>query len=117
MTLINSVVTPSRVTKSSSKWSTIKKTWPSGRTTAKRSWGSPQAFFELEWDGITLTEYNLLKAHFAANSGCYGVFTLTDTHDSVTYNVRYTSDELSRDNVNPNVRGLYKIKIQFEEDK
>lgn len=117
MAHLNDIVTISRVTYLDTEWSTEKKRWPSGRTTAKRNWVNPLRSLKIECDGITLTEYNALRDHFDDMSGSYGTFTVTDTHEAVTYTVRFADDTLRRRPVRPNVAGLYRITFDVEEDK
>ncbi|MDX5370108.1 MAG: DUF2460 domain-containing protein [Alphaproteobacteria bacterium] len=117
MTRINDVVAPSRITKAEVEWKTEVKDWPNGRRSAKRLWSSPRHTFDVEWDGISLAEYTLLKAHFNANFGRYGVFELLDTHDSTVYSVSYEDDSLGRENVRPNTAGLYRLRVTLVEEK
>ena len=111
---LNDVVTPSRVTSRTRHWHTVKKQWPNGRRSTKREWTAPLDDFTVEFDGITLAEYNLLIEHFDSVSGSFGQFTFTDTHDGTTYNVAYADDTLVRKAISPNVRGLYTIQIKLE---
>lgn len=117
MSHLNDVLAPSRITNMGTEFKTKKKQWPNGRTTARREWDQPLHQFEVEWDGITLAEFDALRDHFVARSGGYAVFTFTDTHTDTIYNVRYADDRLMRPPVKKNVRGLYKVKVKLEEDK
>lgn len=117
MAHLNDVVTPSRVTRVEVEYDTKERIWPNGRRTSKRVWANPVHTFHVEWDGISLTAFNALRDHFKSNFGKWGVFTFTDPHDGVTYNVSYDDDVLDRRNVRRNVRGLYEVRIRLREDK
>lgn len=113
---LNDVLEPSNTRRAATEWKTDKKTWPNGRTTARRMWSQPRHSFELEFDGINLTEYQALQGHFNEHSGGYATFPFTDPHSGLTYTVRYDDDELERRMVR-NVRGLYRVRVKLEESK
>lgn len=117
MALLNDTLEPSRITSLEKEYNTTIRTWPNGRTTAKRNWASPLNRLEVEFEGITLTEYNSLKTFFDTESGRHGVWTLRDNHDDTIYSVRFADDILRRRNVRPNVKGLYVIRFRVIEDK
>jgi hypothetical protein len=115
--LINDTLEPSRVRSLDIEHKTTLRTWPNGRTTSKRNWATPLHHLEIEYEGITLTEYNLLKAFYNGEFGRHGVWTLRDNHDNTVYTVRFADDRLRRLNVRPNVKGLYVIRFRVIEDK
>ncbi len=117
MVAINSVVEPTRISSLGVEWKTTRKTWQNGRTTSKRLWATPLHTFEVEWEGINESQYSALKAFFNDQYGEWGVFDLIDTHTNTTYQVSFDDDTLKRENIRPNVRGLYRIRLKFQEDK
>lgn len=115
-TKINDIgVSPSRVRAASQEWSTTKRRWPNGRTTAKRNWSAKLREWQLEYEGITLTELNLLIAHHDSAFGEQLTFLFEDPHTATTYTVGYASDELRRESLRPNIRGRYTVKFTLEE--
>jgi hypothetical protein len=117
MAVLNSVLAPTRISRAASEWSTIKKEWPNGRVTTKRMWSAKKRSWEVEWDGISLTQFNSLETFFDTHKGGYAVFQFTDTHTGVTYDARFVDDELKRTNARNTVRGLYRVTVKIEEDK
>lgn len=117
MALLNDVVTPSRVTAFNKNYKTTLREWPNGRTSAKRNWATALHDITVFYDGISLTEYQALLAHFDSNNGMFGVFTVTDTHTSTTYNVRFADDSFARTAISPNTIGRYNITLRLREVK
>lgn len=117
MALLNDTLEPNRVKSLEREFKTIKRVWPNGRTTAKRQWALPLHTLEIEYEGITLSEYDSLVTFFDSVSGGFGTFTVRDNHDATVYTVRFADDTLRRRNVRPNVKGLYFITFRVEEDK
>ena len=113
--LLNDIVQPARILKLDTEFQSVEKEWQNGRMSVKRKWRDPVHHLEVEFDGITLAEYNALRAHFVAMSGKYGVFQIRDTHEDVTYTVRFDDDKLSRIPSKSNVRGFYTFKVKFRE--
>lgn len=114
---LNDVKEPSRTSRKTTEWKTIKKTWPSGRTTRKRQWANARHTFRVEWDALTLTELQALEMHFNEHSGGYAAFTFDDPHTATTYTVAYADDEFDREMQRRNSRGLYRLRLYLEEDK
>lgn len=112
--IINDIVPPSRITRLAAEFETSSKRYPNGRITRKRHRASPVIRLEVEWDGITLAQFELLRAFFYARAGGFGSFRVRDTHTETLHTVVFSDDALSRENVKPNVRGLYKIKLKME---
>lgn len=117
MTTLNDIVPPTRITRADREYKTTYREWPNGRDTVKRHRIYPKHEWDVEWDGITLEEFEALCDHFDSVFGRFGVFQFIDTHNGLTYNVRYADDTLSRRNVHRNVRGLYYIRLRLREDK
>lgn len=114
---INDIKEPSRTRDATTEFKTIKKTWPSGRTTAKRQWSDPLLSWRVEWDALTLTEYQAILTHFKEHSGGYATFLFDDPHTATTHTVRYEDDDLDRRMQRRNTRGLYKLTVNLQEDK
>lgn len=117
MTLLNSVAEPSRIIDATKGWSTLKKRWPNGSTTAKRLWTDPLRSWNIEYDGLTLAEFDALEAFFDDQSGAFGVFEFLDPHTGLTYNVSFAEDIIRRQNCVPNMRGLYKLSLRIDETR
>ncbi len=119
MALINTTLQPNRIIKMGVEFKTTRIEWPNGRISRRREWTIERYRFTVEWDGITLAEWDSLKAFFIARSGAFGVFEFDDTNDdpSTQYSVTFEEDLFPRTPVRANVRGLYKLKMSFVEDK
>ncbi len=113
---LNTVIPISRVLEAAPEFKTSIKSWPNGRTTARREWASSRRSWEIEYDGITLAQFQLLEAHFAANYGRYGTFAFDDPHTGQSFTVRYDQDELNRKPVKPNTR-IYKVRVKLQQVK
>lgn len=114
MPKLNDTKQPSRVIFFETEFSTLKKRFPNGRTTAKRSWSAPLRNWEVEYDGLTMAEFLSILAFFEARSGGYDVFQFDDPHTGTTYNVRFADDRLARVPIRPNIR-VYKCRFVLEE--
>ena len=114
---LNDVLTPARIRRASVEHGVEMKVWPNGRTTARRNWASPLHRFEVEFDGISLAEWQALKAHYDSVSGQFDTFTFEDTHDGTEYVVRYDNKTLERRNATPNSGGVYKVRVKLVEHK
>jgi hypothetical protein len=112
---LNTVLAPSRIVNVQVKWLVDTKRWPNGMVTSRLNRTTPLYFWEIEFDGITLAQWNALKAHYDSAKGRHLPFEFQDTHTNTVYSVRYASD-LTRPPAVANVRGLYKLRINLEED-
>lgn len=54
----------------------------------------PHRKWEMEWSAMSSTDYSALYTFFVENNGL--IFTWTNPLDSVTYNVRFSQESLSR---------------------
>ena len=114
---INTIATISRIVDMQTAWNNTGKEFPNGRVTKQRNWTTPKHFWMVEFDALTLTDYNLLRTHFNDCSGSFLTFQFDDTHTGTTYTVRYADDSLGRTPINPNVRGRYNVKVKLEQNK
>lgn len=108
-------VKPSHVTSVDVTQKTTSKKWPNGRITARREWAEPKYEFELEYNGISFAQYQLIEQHFLSMGGKFTEFDFTDerTSPSTLYLVRYNQDDLTRKPVKKDVGFMLTIKVKI----
>lgn len=112
MAHLNDTLAPTHITEAAVEFDTDRKRYKNGRLSVKRNRFTPVRRLTLEWDGISLSEYQALEGFFIARSGGYESFTVTDTHTGSTYTVKFEDDEIKRRPVRRNLRGLYRVRLE-----
>jgi hypothetical protein len=110
---LNGVLPPDRCEEHELEYPVQVKRWPNGRISSRLMASQPTRTWSVTWDGLSLTQVNLLKAHYESCKGMHLPFTFTDPHTSEMFTVKYASS-FKRKTVRPGVM-LYKVEHKLEE--
>ena len=83
----------------------------------RRLRGSPRHVFSLEFLSISEDDRDTIHNFFITHKGRYGTFSWVNPLDSITYNVRFATDNLEETNIgyNETIGDIFDIRFQFEE--